>query len=117
MRRGFVLVIAVLGVGLVFSSGARAAEHKYIGATKCKMCHNTEAQGKQYEKWLASRPSKAYETLGSGAAKKRAADKGLGDPQKADACLKCHVTAHGVKPELLDTKYAAKEGVTCESCH
>ena len=38
-------------------------------------------------------------------------------PEQEDVCLKCHVTGHGVKAELLGKKYDATEGVSCESCH
>ena len=43
--------------------------------------------------------------------------KGVDNPQEADACLKCHVTGHGLPTEILGKKWRAKDGVTCESCH
>ena len=39
------------------------------------------------------------------------------DPQKADECLRCHVTAFGVKKELIDPTCTYEEGVGCEACH
>jgi len=113
--------VAAVAAGVVFvfvgTTAAVGGEHVFVGAQKCKMCHKSEAAGAQYQKWADSKHAKAYETLGTEEAKKIAADKGLGDPQKEDACLKCHVTGHGAKPELLGEKYSITEGVSCESCH
>jgi hypothetical protein len=110
----WVLIIALC---FAFASVASAADHQFIGATKCKMCHNTAAKGEIYTKWSATAHSKAFATLASEAAKKVATEKGIADPQKADACLKCHVTGYNAKAEMKGAKYSAEEGVTCESCH
>ena len=39
---------------------------------------------------------RAFEVLASDEAKKVAKERSIEDPQKADACVKCHVTAFGV---------------------
>lgn len=93
------------------------AKHQFIGTSKCKMCHNTEKSGQQYKKWQESKHAQAYKTLGSEKAKKVAKAKGIEDPQKADACLKCHVAGYSAPAELKGEKYSKEEGVTCESCH
>jgi hypothetical protein len=111
------LVAGLLVAGVLPSLPEAAEEHAYIGAGKCKMCHNSAAKGAQYTKWAESAHSKAYETLASEEAKKIAAEKGLGDPQQACECLSCHVTGHGAPAESLTGKYAVEEGVSCESCH
>lgn len=108
---------AVVSLTAVVGHAEGEAKHKFIGAAKCKMCHNTEKQGKIFDKWMASKHAGAFNTLASEAAKKIATEKGIADAQKADACLKCHITGHGAPAELLDVKYAAAEGVTCEACH
>ena len=92
-------------------------DHEFIGATRCRTCHRKEEDGAQYDKWAASKHAEAFTVLGSDEAKAIAAEKGIDDPQAADACLKCHVTGHGVAAELLGDKYDQAEGVTCESCH
>ena len=92
-------------------------EHAYIGASKCKTCHKKPEVGEQYLLWEKSQHAQAYDTLASDKAKEIAKEKGIDNPQEADACLKCHVTGHGVKAELLGTKYDKTQGVTCESCH
>lgn len=94
-----------------------AAKFGYIGATKCKTCHQKDADGAQFSKWLDSKHSKAYETLASEEAKKIAKEKGIADPQKAKECIKCHVTGYDADASLLGPKYAVEEGVSCESCH
>lgn len=102
------------------AAGILAAEpsaHAFVGADKCKVCHNSPAKGAQYTKWSESKHAKAFATLGTEEAKKLAAAKGIADPQKADACLKCHVTGHGQPADKLTDKYNASQGVSCESCH
>jgi len=117
MRKTTWLVMIVLAISCIFVAQAVAGDHQYIGAAKCKTCHKGPKKGEVYEKWTASKHAKAYETLASDKAKEVAKAKGIEDPQKADACLKCHVTGHGSKAEMLGKKYAATDGVTCESCH
>ena len=118
MQKSTIWLTALLfALAFVFVAAAGAAEHEYIGATKCKTCHNTAKKGKIYDHWLESSHAKAFETLASEESQKIAKEKGLEDAQKADACLECHITGHGAKAELLGKKYAVEEGVTCEACH
>jgi len=115
--------ILEVGLVLVFSLMAPAGlagdapSHAYVGAEKCKMCHNVQAKGAPFAKWVESRHSKAFVTLGSDEAKKAAAAKGIADPQKAPECLKCHVTGYGAPAEKLTDKWKMDEGVGCEACH
>lgn len=112
------LVVSALGQGQAEPAGkASKATFKYIGAKGCKMCHNSAAQGKQYEIWTASKHSQAYAVLASPEAKKVASAKGIADPQKDEKCLKCHLTAYNAPAEMLTKTYSIEEGVSCESCH
>ena len=88
--------------------------HKYIGTTKCKMCHNSEAQGKIYDKWASTGHAQAYQTLLNEQSQGIAKEMGIEDASKSDKCLRCHVT--GYKEPTAD-KYSMEEGVTCEACH
>ncbi|MGB8658394.1 MAG: cytochrome c family protein [Candidatus Zixiibacteriota bacterium] len=88
--------------------------HKYIGTSKCKMCHNSEAKGKIYDTWAATGHSKAYQTLANDQSKAVAKKAGIDDATKSEKCLKCHVTGY---KEPNGDKYAIEEGVTCEACH
>ena len=81
------------------------------------MCHNSPAKGAQYTKWSENKHAHAFATLASEEAKKIATAKGIADAQKADECLRCHVTGHGQPADKLTDKYNAAQGVTCESCH
>lgn len=105
----------LLLVCLLVASGI-SAQNKYVGAAKCKMCHNAEDKGKQYAHWKDSKHSKAYETLKGEEALKIAKEKGIADPSKDLKCLKCHSTAMSIKPELIDG-ITVEEGVSCETCH
>ncbi len=96
---------------------AAAAANKYIGAAKCANCHKAEAVGNQMGKWTESKHAKAFEALASDAAKEAAKAKGIEDPQKAEACLKCHVTAFGKPAEEIGSGFKPELGVQCESCH
>lgn len=87
----------------VFLAATVNAQPKYIGAAKCKMCHNKAEKGEQYNKWLKDPHSKAMASL-------------KGDEAKNPKCLKCHSTAASVDQSLIATITVA-EGVSCESCH
>lgn len=116
--------LALCGV-FVFALAAFTADaapqdkkpNKFVGAAKCKTCHGPEETGNQHAAWLKMDHAKAFEVLGSEEAKKAGASKGVADPQKADECLKCHVTGHGAPPENFAKGFDPKLGVQCESCH
>jgi hypothetical protein len=112
-----IAVVAFLGATLAFNGATAGEKHTFIGASKCKMCHKKAESGEQYPLWEKSKHANAYATLASEESKKIAAERGIDNPQEADACLKCHVTGHGAPAELLGTKYDQAEGVGCESCH
>lgn len=95
----------------------RAADNQYIGAKKCKSCHQADEVGNQYGAWEEARHSKAFDTLASDEAKKIASEKGIADPQKADECLRCHVTAFGVDESMIKRGFKSELGVQCETCH
>jgi hypothetical protein len=109
----------VLTLGLWGVAGAEeaAATHQYVGAKKCKTCHNSEKGGAQFKHWTESKHSKAFETLAGEKAKAIAKEKGIEDPQKAAECLACHQTGYGEAAANFAASYVATEGVTCEACH
>ena len=90
---------------------------EYVGASKCKMCHNSAQKGQQYKKWNEAKHAQAYAVLASDEAKKTAAKLGITDPQKSGKCLKCHSTAHAFTEKKLAAKVKVEEGISCESCH
>lgn len=100
MSRTFaVLCLFTLAVLLQAFIPATADAASYIGAAKCKMCHNKDEKGAQYKQWSGTKHAKAMETLKSEAAKKIAPD-----AEKNPKCLECH-------------KVGVDEGVGCEACH
>jgi len=78
-------------------------DFKYIGADKCKFCHNKEATGAQYTKWAASKHAQAMKSLNA-------------EEAKNPKCIKCHSTYGSVDESLIAT-LTLEEGVSCESCH
>jgi hypothetical protein len=108
--------IVALLAGLIFGlSSLMNAQNKYVGASQCKMCHNTEKQGKQFDIWSKSKHAQAYKTLltkeAEIATKKGFKTKAVETPE----CLGCHTITADAK--LLDKKFDVKDGVQCESCH
>jgi hypothetical protein len=96
---------------------AKVAVNHYIGAQKCKNCHQADAMGNQYAAWQHMKHSKAFEVLATDEAKKVAAERKIEDAQKADECLRCHTTAFGVPKEQIGKGFDPKLGVQCETCH
>lgn len=130
-----VLAFAVLA-GLVASFAVFAAEApkkeeakakvEYIGANKCKMCHNGMVrQEKIYDAWSQTKHAKALDALKATTPEqlkkmnellKTAVEK----PATDSACVRCHVTGYkepGGYPAADSAKTAAVAFVGCEDCH
>lgn len=99
----FKKLIFLMGMFVLCVSFANAQKAMYVGAAKCKMCHNKADKGEQYNKWLASPHAKAMQSL-------------KGADAKNPKCLKCHSTAAGADQSLV-ASITVEEGVSCESCH
>ena len=108
--------LLIICLSIFFASTVSAQTFKYIGADKCKMCHNKAATGEQYNKWLAGPHAKALKTLSSQASLDYAKKNGIADPTKEAKCLKCHSTYDKVAANLRGGITAA-DGISCESCH
>ena len=92
----FTIMMAILVI-FAFTVYGEGKEAKYIGAKKCKTCHNSDKNGAQYKKWSGEKHSKAYEALKSESAKAKAKAAGVEDPLTSEKCLSCHTTAAGKK--------------------
>jgi len=134
MKTAFIRVVWVSGLGMLLmlplllliygpaspaaAQEAAKAAPKYIGSTSCaKMCHKARKRGKQLPIWQESSHAKAFATLATPEAKEIAGKMGIADAQKADECLVCHTTAHGVEDGMKGAKFSHEEGVGCEACH
>jgi hypothetical protein len=91
--------------------------NRYMGAGKCMSCHKSEAGGDQYGHWLESKHAHAFEVLATKEAKAQAQKVGIEEPQKAEQCLRCHVTGFGQPEEAFNKGFKPELGVQCESCH
>ncbi len=120
MKKYFVMLMMV-AVAFLFVSESllnAAGDFKYIGVSKCKMCHKTAKSGDQFTKWSNEGHSKAYATLATPEAKEVAQKAGVtGDPQKSEKCLKCHVTAFDAPATAKEASLTLQEGISCEACH
>jgi hypothetical protein len=95
------------------------AEPEIVGSPRCKSCHKSRT-GDQWKIWTESTHANAFETLASEESRKIAAEKGLGDPQQENACLRCHATKAFLGADAIISEkanYDDSEGVGCESCH
>jgi len=121
VRKG--VLVQVVGAALFFSFltlGQAQAENKYVGADKCKMCHQSESKGNQYAAWKKSKHAGAYTSLASDKAKEIGTKQGIDNPQANEKCLKCHSTgAVAAAASLINDGANVKpeDGVQCESCH
>ena len=77
MRRLVASVASVFTLVFILTATAGAADHKYTGSDKCKVCHMAAKKGNQYGKWKETKHSKAFETLASPAAKEVAKKAGV----------------------------------------
>ena len=94
-----IFTIAIL---VFFAGGALMAQNfKYIGASKCKMCHVKPATGEQYNVWLKGPHAGAMKTLASEESKKIASELGIADPTTDPACIKCHSTVGSVDKSVI----------------
>lgn len=100
------MVVLMCAAACVFLAHLFAQEFTHVGAEKCKICHRTDAQGKQFPIWEESGHAKSFQALTSDEAKAAQAD-APDNPQ----CLKCHSPLAAKAAELKE------EGVTCEVCH
>ena len=108
--------LSLLTLIILMSGIVSAQTFKYIGADKCKMCHNKPATGDQYGQWMKTLHSKALKSLSSQASLDWAKKNGVADPTKEAKCLKCHSTFDAVAANLRGG-IPATDGVSCESCH
>jgi excinuclease UvrABC ATPase subunit len=108
--------LSLVCISLFLVNIVSAQTFKYIGADKCKMCHNKAATGDQYNKWLKDPHSRAIATLSGTASLDYAKKNGIANPSKEAKCLKCHSTYEKAGASLRSS-ILPEEGVSCESCH
>ncbi len=106
-----VLLILMIGIPLIFIVSLFSHDFTYVGAGKCKICHKTEKQGRQFPLWEEKKHSKSFAALSSSEAPAKAQEMGVENPAESPDCLKCHAPLFEKAPEFKE------EGVTCEVCH
>ena len=91
---------------------------KYVGVFECSQCHKGPSMAYPYNQWRLSKHAEAYAILGTDEAWELARKEGVpGNPQSAEACLKCHVIATGEPAGRFAETFDPAQGVQCESCH
>lgn len=109
------VVVCVLNPAFVLNGQV----FKYVGAAKCKMCHNSPAAGQQYKIWSESPHANSMKLLSSEKAIDYAKKNNIADPSKEAKCINCHSTFGPATDDLIDeeSEVNVNEGVSCESCH
>ena len=113
LRKNLILALSLM---LFAGTSLIAQDYEYIGAAKCKMCHNKTATGQQYKIWSEGPHANAMKTLSNEASMAIAKEKGIADPTTDPSCTKCHSTV-GATSEDLHAGIKITEGVSCETCH
>ncbi len=127
------LLLLALFVFFLVEQGALSQEEEesstaieFVGAAKCKVCHNKAESGEQFAVWTKGKHSQAFTLLGTPKALEVAKAMGIEDPQKSGKCLKCHSTAYFFTEQKVANialkkdgtpRLAVEEGISCESCH
>jgi hypothetical protein len=109
MKKIFLVVIVTSM--LIFISILFSQDFTYISAGKCKICHKSEKQGRQYPIWEESQHFKSFAALSSPDAAARAKEMSVANPAESPECFKCHAPLYEKAPDLKE------EGITCEVCH
>lgn len=116
MRTLKLVIMSMFLVSVV--SYAADTKHQYVGVQVCKMCHQTEKNGQQFQKWQASKHAEAMKVLSTPEAQKIADAKGIkGKASDAKECVECHETGYDAEASMLGPKFSKDDGVQCESCH
>ena len=84
------------------------SESVYVGAKKCKSCHNKEDRGGIYDKWTSMKHAKALETLKNDESIAIGKELGIEKPWEAAECLSCHETAFHEPKERKHKKFKAE---------
>jgi hypothetical protein len=58
-----ILLILIIGTSLIIITSLFSKEFTYVGSGKCKICHKTEKQGKQFPIWEEKKHSKSFAAL------------------------------------------------------
>ena len=106
-RNGGLTILATVALAAL----AAGRNFTYVGAKKCQICHRTDAQGRQFPIWEASKHSLSFKVLTSPQAVDAARLTGIENPAEEAFCLECHAPLSGEEEEIK------AEGVTCEACH
>lgn len=106
-----VLLIATIVITLLLIASLFSQEFTYVGAAKCKICHKTEKQGRQFPIWEESKHSKSFAALSSEDAPAKAQEMGVENPSESPKCFKCHAFLFDKAADFKE------EGVSCEVCH
>jgi hypothetical protein len=101
-----VFLISIAGIFVISIISLFSQEFTYVGAGRCKICHKTKKQGRQFPLWEKRKHSKSFAALTTEEVKVKVPDA----PENPE-CLKCHVPLFEKNTEFKE------EGVTCEVCH
>ena len=106
-----IILLSTIAAAFIFFIFSFGQQFSYVGAGKCKICHQSEKQGRQFPIWSESKHSQSFTALATDKAQAIAKELGLANPQENPKCLKCH------SPLAENAAELKAEGVSCEVCH
>ena len=110
-----ILLILIVLMTLSILLTLFSQEFTYAGSAKCKICHRSEKQGKQFPIWEESTHSKSFAALTSDEAIRAAKEAGMETvPAESPKCLNCHGPLFEKAAELRDRIKALKRVVVFE---
>lgn len=120
------LVLALNTLPLMAAGAVEAVfAHQHLGPASCasSVCHGANQRASsarillnEFSVWQQTDPhAKSFATLGGADAQRIAQKLGLGDAQKAEVCLDCHVD--NPPAAQRGEKFLLSDGVGCEACH
>ncbi len=114
-RFSYVFLLALMAIVaflFVYFSGTQAAEPRYVGVERCRVCHEPASIGAQSKIWAAGPHASAYTVLESDSARAWLAR----HSSTVESCMGCHTTL-GRMAQNEPERLLNAEGIGCERCH
>ncbi len=116
--RKYAILPTILSMLLCATAVHAEPDAEYVGASKCKLCHNKLGEGQQYNVWKKMTHAQAFKVLLSERAIAVGKERGLEKPpSESMECLQCHVTGYDVETQSHPPKIKPDYGIQCETCH
>ncbi len=112
------VIVAAATSASAYAPGGQEKHPIYVGVSVCTQCHAGPDSKHLFSQWRVSKHAQAYASLWSPEAKEIAKLSGIPEePQRAAACLGCHVAGYDTEDWEKEDTFFVEDGIQCESCH